>query len=232
MKDILLITCLLVLGSTGFSVAQLEGKQFLSGSAGINFDNANPESSGSTNNYSYQFDVSLGKFKSETRAAGWRISHSLGGGKMAYNYYNGSQVEQYDRNGLNRLGVGLGRFWHFYKQFNDKLGIYAGPEAGVSFLNTKGYSTEYGPEVLTERRTQKIELALGLSAGIYYAFSEKWWVTARLAFANPVSVDYSFHKTRNVRTEEKDKGGELTYRFSPVFNFPSAGLGLRYFYNR
>jgi len=232
MKNILFITCLLVLGSTRFSIAQLEGKQFLSGSAGINFNNSNPASLSATHNYSYNFDISLGKFKSETRAVGWRISNSLGGRKMIYNIYNGSQVEQYEHNGISRFGLGLGRFWHFYKHFNAKMGIYGGPEAGLSFLNTKEYSIENNPESLIERHIQKIQLSLGLSAGLYYAFSEKWWVTASLAFANPVSVDYSFNRVRNVMTDEKNKGNDLTYRFSPVFNFPSVGLGLRYFYNR
>jgi len=232
MKNILFITCLLVLGSTRFSIAQLDGKQFLSGSAGINFNNSNPASLGATHNYSYNFDISLGKFKSETRAVGWRISNSLGGGKMVYNIYNGSEVEQYERDGINRFGIGLGRFWHFYKQFNDKLGIYGGPEAGVSFLNTKSYSNQNESRSLMENRVQQIQLSLGLSAGFYYTFSEKWWVTASLAFANPVSVDYSFQRGRNVVTDENGKSNELTYRFSPVFNFPNVGLGLRYFYNR
>ena len=229
MKNILLLTIIFITGSVGTLLAQFEGKRFLSGSAGISFANNNPKSQAAVNGYGYNFDISIGKFKTNTTATGWRLSNSLAGGKNLYQTYNEGVSSYYDKSGINDIGVGAGRFWQFYKHFNDKIGIFGGPGIDMTFSKARRYTVSDDSQYLSENKTDKIQLSLGLSAGIYYHFSEKWWVTGSLAFSNPISVDYSFMAHKNLTEDIKTKQNQLNYSFSPNFTFPSVGFGLRYF---
>lgn len=234
MKNIFSLTLILFLSSAEILLAQYQGSRFLSGSAGINFTNNNPQSQTATNDYGYNFDISMGKFKTDKMAVGWRLSNFLGGAKSVYRIYDGNgQSQEFEKSGINSIGVGVGRFWQYYKHFNDKIGIFGGPQVDLSLSNSRSYETGSGSNInLIQTLTNKIQLSAGLSAGLYYHFTEKWWVTASLAFSNPISVDYSFMSRSVDGTGETFKQKQLNYSFSPNFTFPSVGFGLRYFYNR
>jgi hypothetical protein len=215
MKKIFLIALLIGFGTLGSLQAQFTG------------DDADI----STNDYGYNFDISLGKFKTETLATGWTISNSLAGGKKLYSVYNNNTNVNMERSGISSVGFGVGHFWQFYKHFNEHVGIFGGPSVNLGFDNSKTYTPDNGS--LQETIGNKVTLGLNLSAGIYYQFSEKWWVTASLAFANPVSVSYQRHKYMYPDLAFEDtKVSMINYQISPVFTFPSVGLGVRYFYNR
>lgn len=221
-----------MLGSTETLLAQYIGKKFISGSAGVNFNNSKPEQADVTNSYGYNFDLSIGKFKTNTKAVGWRLSNTISGGKQNYSYYDGNEFVDHKQAGIRNAGVGVGRFWQFYKHFNDQIGIYAGPNIDVGYSYGTEYSTSSDNRNLYYAKDHEISLSAGLSAGIYYHFSRKWWVTASLAFSNPIFVDYSFLTTSNITNDTASKQRVLKYAFSPNFTFPSVGFGLRYFCGR
>lgn len=231
MKNIFFLFIMLLLGGSEMAHAQLEGKRFISGSAGINFNNQNPSSASSSNSYGYNFNINLGKFKTDTHVSGWSLSNSLGGNKARYyTYGNGGSI--HDKSGINNVGFGVGKFWHFYKHFNEKLGVFGGPDISLGYLNTKDFSTVNNNQKLVETQTNKISLSFGLSAGLYYKLSEKWWVSGSLAVSNPLHVSYAFVRSETEIQVHSDKSQQLTYAFSPSFTFPSVGFGLRYFYGR
>lgn len=231
MKNIIFLSIILLnLAETAH--AQLAGKRFISGSAGINFSNQNPSQATSSNNYGYNFNINLGKFKTDTRVSGWTLSNSLGGKKDKYYTYNNGGSISNDRSGINNVGFGLGKFWHFYKHFNDKIGIFGGPTITLGYLHTKDFSTSGNGQTLMEKKTNKISVSFGLNAGLYYKLSEKWWLTGSLAFSDPFNVGYSFINSKSENQSYSGKAKQLTYAFSPVFTFPSVGLGLNYFYGR
>lgn len=233
MKNILFLTIILLTSCTELLFAQFEDKQFLSGSAGINFGSINSKNVNSTNSYGYNFDVSIGRFKTNTKAVGWRLSNSLGGGKNLYTTYDGTGLpKEYDKSGINNISVGVGRFWQFYKHFNDKIGIFGGPGIDLTFSKVHGYEVSSDNRYISENKSDKIQFSVGLSAGLYYRFSEKWWVTGSIAFSNPIALDYSFLSFNNLNDDNKYKSQQLNYSLSPNFTFPSVGFGLRYFYNR
>lgn len=230
MKNVLYLTIFLTIGSTGILLAQFEGKQFLSGSAGINFTNNNPKSQVSTNGYGYNFDISIGRFKTNTKAAGWRLTNSLGGAKNLFRTYdeNGTSSD-FEKSGINNIGVGVGRFWQYYKHFNDKIGIFGGPDIDLFFSKERQYDISPDSRYLSENKVNRIQLSIGVSAGIYYHFSEKWWITAGLAFSNPLAISYAFNSSRNMADNIVYKQNELNYSLSPNVTFPSVNFGLRYF---
>lgn len=232
MKNIFFLFIMLLLGGSEMAHAQLEGKRFISGSAGINFSNQNPSLATSSNNYGYNFNINLGKFKTDTRVSGWSLSNSLGGKKANYYTNNNGESIIIDKSGINNVGFGLGKFWHFYKHFNDKLGIFGGPDINLGYLHAKEFSALSNSHELLETQTSKISLSFGLNAGLYYKLSEKWWVSGSLAFSNPFNVGYAFTKGEVGDQSHGRKTKELTYAFSPSFTFPSVGFGLRYFYGR
>jgi hypothetical protein len=226
------ILCLgiLVLCSMSVVQAQYAGQRFLSGSAAINFDSFdNAPDNNSSNRYGYDFDLSFGKFKTDTRASGWRLSSNLAGGKAdRVLIVNGVPTTE-EVKGVDRIGFGVGHFWQFYKHFNEHVGIFGGPSADLNFSNAKTYD---GSSDLIETKANTFGVSLGLTAGAYYKLSEKWWLTASVGFANPVSVGYTFKNNEVIRTSQKTKESVLSYQISPSITFPSVGLGVRYFYNR
>lgn len=232
MKNIFLLISILLLGLSEKVNAQLEGKRYISGSAGINFSNNNPVNTSASNSFGYNFNLGLGKFRTDTRVSGWMLSNSIGGNSARYFISGAGGQQEFDKSGIKNVAVGVGKFWHFYKHFTDKLGVFGGPEINLGYVNTRDFSLVNNGQELMETKTDKIMLSLGLSAGLYYKFSEKWWVTGSLAFSNPLHVDYSIIKAKTENQDYKDKAGQLTYALSPSFTFPSVGFGLRYFYGR
>lgn len=225
MKNIFYITGIFIIAACGTVQAQYEGRKFISGQAAIDFDNTKGNSDRDVNNYGYNFDVSLGKFRSETRATGFRLSTSLRGGKNYYLFDNTGVIKE--NSGINQLGFGLGHFWQFYKHFNSNVGIFGGPDVNLGYKGSKTINNE-SLIYVSEIKTSQIQLSLGLSAGVYYKLSDKWWVTASLAFANPVSVEYETSKSRMVTDNSESKSNGIRYSLTPAFNFPSVGLGVRY----
>ncbi|WP_149239949.1 hypothetical protein [Dyadobacter sp. 32] len=230
MKIIFFFTSVFVMCTWGISMAQFTGKQFVSGSARVNFNHTKPETGTTTNAYNYQFDVFLGKFKTETKASGWGFNSSLGGAKTIYSLYQNGSAQNIEKKGVTGLTFGVGRFWQYYKHFNAKIGVYAGPEINLAYQYGNTYSVNADNSFLIRSKSDRIALSAGVSAGLYYRFSEKWWVSASLAFSNPIAVDYTFLTTENASGTERYKSREITYRFSPAFSFPSVGMGLQYFF--
>ena len=232
MKKIFLLALLIGFGTIGTLQAQFTGKKFIEGNAFINFKQNNNDSPDlSTNEYGYNFNISLAKFRTETRASGLRISNSLGGGKSFYSSNSNGTGPLIEKSGLRSIGFGVGHFWQFYKHFNENVGIFGGPSVDLGYSNSKNYNPDGG--YLQENKSNKINLGLNLSAGIYYNLSEKWWVTASIAFANPVGITYENINYSNIAgMNESTKVNQLEYQLTPTFTFPSVGLGVRYFYGR
>jgi len=224
MKKLLSIfICLQVFVVTG-ALAQLDGKRFISGSAGVSFTNSNPDLQKASQFYGYNVNVDLGKFKTETRASGWNLNSTLSGRKSSFNNVNGEpQVE----NGISGFGVGAGYFWQYYKHFNEKFGIFAGPSINGGYLRANEI-TQSEVEV-SDKNMNSVSISLGLNAGLYYKMSERWWLTASLGFATPLSARYQFDEVTGRSTGTSLKSNEFKYEFAPAFTFPSVGLGLRYF---
>jgi hypothetical protein len=176
-----------------------------------------------TNNYSGNVNIGIGKFKTQTKAVGWNVNGYLGGGKTL-SYVNGQSESE---SGINLYGAGVGRFWQFYKHFNEKIGIYAGPNVNLNFTYREERLTEQ--QNINERKTYTTTLGLGVSAGVYYRLSERWWLDASLGFATPVSLGYIKTNNDYVASTVTSKSGQFTYNLSPSFTFPSVGLGLKYF---
>ncbi|MEO6684811.1 MAG: outer membrane beta-barrel protein [Dyadobacter sp.] len=229
MKNIFYFIAILILGFSQTALAQWEGQKFMSGSASIMFNNNNPDLQKSSNNYGYNFSVGLGKFKTSTRASGWNLNTSLSGSKQNLTtYINGIPINR-EKNGINGFGIGAGRFWQFYKHFNDKTGIFAGPNISGRYDNSVTYATTNDATALVKNKTNAITLSAGLNAGLYYKLSPKWWVTADIAFSDFANISYSITKTGVEIDEYTTRQKNLNYNFSPSFRFPSVGFGLRYF---
>ncbi|TDE18503.1 hypothetical protein [Dyadobacter psychrotolerans] len=231
MKNIFFFVGIMIFLGNGTSFAQFEGKKYVSGSFGLSFGNSNPVSGQAGQRYEYNLGFSLGKFKTETRASGWNLNSSLSGTENSTLQFDGSNFVESSGKGLNYFKIGAGRFWHFYKHINDKTGLFGGPEINANYSLNKEYGN-IGSSLLSVNTTKTIQLSMGLTAGVYYRFSDKWWGTASLAFSDPVSVGYSFLKqlkSLDPNTIETTKNVQLGYRLSPSFSFPSVGLGFRYF---
>lgn len=220
MKKILILTSLLVAFTITATFAQYEGKRFVSATAGVNFSNQNPEDYPVTNSYGYDFNASFGKFRTSNMAHGWNLSTSLSGGKSFVNNNGDTKT----RSGLTGFGAGVGYFWQYYKHFNDKFGIFGGPNIDVSYSYGKTYNSG------SEQLTNNFSLPLGVSAGAYYTLNERWWLTASLGFADLVSVSYSFSEIKGPNNVDAVKQNAFEYGFSPTITFPSVSLGIRYFF--
>ena len=223
MKKIILLVLLLSICAATNVMAQLEGKRFLSGGIGADFYNTNPDLDEATNGYNGSVNIGIGKFKTQTRAVGWNLTGYLGGGK-SLRYINGQSEP---KSGLNQYGIGVGRFWQFYKHFNEKIGIYVGPNVNVSYNYKKELLTDQNDT--NEQKTRATTLSLGFGAGVYYRLSERWWLDASLGFATPFSVGYTRTSNDYMVSGSTSKVSSFSYNLSPSFNFPSVGLGLRYF---
>ncbi|SKB56106.1 outer membrane beta-barrel protein [Dyadobacter psychrophilus] len=223
MKKLTLLILLLQICTATAVMAQLEGRRFLSGGIGLDFANTNPDLTESTNNYNGNVNIGIGKFKTQTKAVGWNLSGYLGGGKTL-RYVNGQDESQ---SGINQYGIGAGRFWQFYKHFNEKIGIYAGPNVNLSYNYKKERLMEQ--ENINDRKSHATTLSLGVGAGVYYRLSERWWLDASLGFATPFSLAYTKINNDYVGSTVTSKASQINYNLSPSFTFPSVGLGLRYF---
>lgn len=217
-------TLLLTLCSATAALAQLEGKRFISGGVSTDFYATNPETGRSTNSYGYGINLGLGKFKTNTRAGVWSVFSNMTGSK----YSVPGPSDTLTISGISSFGIGTGYDWSFYKHFGDKFGVFGGP--GVSLRYAYGKSTAGEGINLYEYKSNEIAALLQFSAGAYYVLNNRWWLTASLAFSNPVYLAYTFGSAeQRVSGEVTDNNG-IKYQLSPNFNFPSVGLGLRYFF--
>jgi hypothetical protein len=224
MKKIFLLTFVFLAAAYTAVFAQMEGKRFISGSLSVGFGNNNPSGTTSTNSYGYNFDIGLGKFKTNTRASGWNLNTSLTGGKQ----YLGATLNPRITTGINGFGVGVGRFWQYYKHFSEKFGVYGGPNVNLGYEYGKNTSSQ--DESTFETKQNTLSLSLGLEAGAYYKLNERWWLLASIGFSEPFSAKYSNENTLQVGNSQETTTKHFIYAFSPVINFPSVGLGLRYFF--
>ncbi|MCF2442901.1 hypothetical protein L0657_02950 [Dyadobacter sp. CY345] len=227
MKNIFYLAFLLAIGLSQSVQAQYTGKRFLTGTAGINFNNTNPANVQATAGYGYNFSFQKGKFHSETKASGWSLSSSMTGENRVYEIYRGTAYNRYEKKGIDNIEISVGRFWQYYKHFTDKFGIYAGPNVSLSYGQSHKY--EFLGQDLQDRHTNTIRAAFGLGAGIYYSFSERWWIQGSLAFSRPIYAEYSFGNARSLEFGTRSESTTLSYSVTPSFNFPNVGLGLRYF---
>lgn len=228
MKNIYSFIALLLLSSSEILLAQSEGQKFISGTASVNFNNTDPDLQKSSNTYGYNFDIGLGKFKSGTVASGWNLSTSLSGRKQNLTSYDNGVPFDRVKNGINGFGAGVGHFWQFYKHFNDKAGVFAGPEVNARYSNAKTYETTGNGQALIENKTNTVTLSAGLHAGLYYKLSPKWWITGSIALSDFASVNYTdLHSEVDLKAETT-RQKTFNYAFSPSFRFPVVGFGLRY----
>ncbi|MCF0053281.1 porin family protein [Dyadobacter sp. LJ53] len=223
MKKRIIFILLLQICAASAVMAQLEGRRFLSGGIGASFYNTNPDLDEATNNYNGNVSIGIGMFKTQTKAVGWNLTGYVGGGK-SLRYINGQSEP---KSGINQYGIGVGRFWQFYKHFNEKIGIYIGPNVNLNYGYKKEWLTEQND--INEQKTHTTNLSLGVSAGVYYKLSERWWLDASLGFATPFSVGYTKTNNEYLASSQTTKSSQFNYNLSPTFNFPSVGLGLRYF---
>jgi hypothetical protein len=224
MKKSILYLVLLTLGSVSTAFAQLEGKRFISGSAGLGFNNRNPVNNRSEHGYSYNFNIGLGKFKTATKTGEWTILSSLGGGK---NYLD-IPTQSIIRKGIGSFAIGGGYTWNYYKHFSDKFGVFGGPGLTLRYAYSK--ITDSSGENIYEQKSNEVAVSFQLAAGAYYALNERWWLIGSLAFSNPATVSYVFGKAESLTSDAESKNSGFHYKFSPSLNFPSVGLGLRYFF--
>lgn len=220
---IIFYTFLLIFCSKTVALAQLEGKRFISGNVSTGFDNYKPETGKSTNSYSYIINIGLGKFKTTTSTGEWSIFSNLSGSKKNFTLANDSTTIM----GIDNFGGGTGYRWNFYKHFSEKFGVFGGPGLTLRYSLTK--QLQSNGEELFEQKSNEITASLDLSAGAYYVLNERWWLTASLAFSNPVYAGYTFGTSKNRMTPASYDNSGFKYQLSPSFNFPSVGLGLRYF---
>lgn len=220
---------MLILGSSQMVFAQWEGQKFISGTASIMFSNNNSDSQKSTNNYGYNFSVGLGKFKTSTRASGWNLNTSLAGSKQNFSTNMNGIPTNVEKNGIKGFGIAAGRFWQFYKHFNDKVGIYAGPDITARYDNSKEFSYSNNGIALVETKKDAVTLSAGLSAGLYYKLSQKWWITGNIALSDFVSTGYTQYNTKAENENQTARIKAFNYQFSPSFRFPVVGFGVRYF---
>jgi hypothetical protein len=225
MKNILLLTVMLLLTGSNRLLAQNEGKRFISGSAGIGAGTFNPKDNEAVNSYSLNIDLELGKFKTNTRASGWLLRSSLLGGKQAISTNNG--IEHVS--GIQGFSLGGGHFWQFYKHFNTNFGIFGGPDVNLLYsYERKDSNAESG---LNEEKIHNVTASLGLSAGAYYKLNERWWLLGSLAVAQPLRVAYRISEMGQVGVDDSGyTQNHFEYEFSPNITFPSVSLGVRYFF--
>jgi len=223
MKNNITYILVLILLSVSTAFGQLEGKRFISGNAGLGFYNQDSEPNKS-NGYSYNVSIGLGKFKTNTKTGEWLIVSSLIGGKQNYDLPN----ESVDRSGISSFSLGTGYTWNFYKHFSDKFGVFGGP--GLILDYSFGKSITSPGSVYYETKSNQISFNLQVGAGAYYVLSERWWLTGSLAFSNPVYLSYKFGNSTPFEPGAKIDNSGFEYKLTPTFNFPSVGLGLRYFF--
>jgi opacity protein-like surface antigen len=228
MKKIFLFTLLILAISNGAVFAQMDGKRFISGSLSVGLGSTNPKENPSSNSYGYNIDIGLGKFKTNTRASGWNLSTSLAGGKRSVTATRAPLTVE----GINGIGVGVGHFWQYYKHFNEKFGIYGGPQVNLNYNYGKATNVQSDGTVaeIYEVKQNSIALSLGLEAGAYYKLNERWWLLASLGFSQPFAAKYTLENTVKLPDSDQLTRHNFTYGFYPAINFPSVGLGLRYFF--
>jgi len=205
-----------------------EGESFLGGSFYLDLYDTKPKDIDShLKTYSHNIGLSIGKFKSSTRAAGWSLDHALG-----IQNYEGYNI---DPKPLQRLRFGISRFWEFYKPLNDKFALYVSPNVGLSY--TLGNSFEVASDkIVQETHDNSFMLNLSAGAGIAWRVAPKWAIYGGFAFVNPLYLSYGFGYQVNKSNPRPDgqypqsNSRGFVYRFTPELSSGSIGLGFRYFY--
>lgn len=224
MKNNITYIILLMTFSVSAAFGQLEGKRFISGSAGVGFNNQNPDAGSASHGYSYDIHLGFGKFKTATKTGEWRIISSLGGGKG--NYYISN--EPVTLKGIHSFSLGTGYYWNFYKHFSDKFGIFGGPGLTLDYGFNKQVTN--AGTVFYETKSNRVSFSFQIGAGAYYVLSERWWLTGSLGFSNPIYLAYNFGESSPFTPGPNSDNSGFEYKLNPSFNFPSVGLGLRYFF--
>ncbi|SEI44036.1 hypothetical protein SAMN05216327_101588 [Dyadobacter sp. SG02] len=205
-----------------------EGESFIGGAFNVNlFDSKSKDTDSRYNVYGHNIDVSLGKFRSSTKAVGWTLSHNLATQKI--------KSLTFEPKPLNSLGFGISRFWEFYKPLNDKFSLYVRPRIGLGYNLENTFENANGI-ITTETRIHSISLAASVGAGIAWRIAPKWAIYGGFAFSNPLDVSFGFGRQRDVANPRPDgqypqsnlRG--FSYRFAPELSSGSIGLGFRYFY--
>ena len=224
MKKLILLSWLLTACSISVVFGQLEGKRFVSATAGINFSNVNQDNAPSSHNYGYDVMAGFGKFKTATRASGWNLNTSLSGQKSIQ--YRDGDTESLK--GITGVGFGAGYFWQYYKHFSDKFGIFGGPHVNVQYSYSKLLENQSSDNL--EHKRHHISPQFGFSAGAYYTLSDRWWLTASLGYANLLFVSYTVDNAKSLPKNATNKDRTFDYKLSPNLTLPSVSLGLRYFF--
>lgn len=228
-KTILLLVFIML--SLSDVAAQYAGKEFIMGNAALNVSSSRNRITNSSDAWGgFSADVSKGKFVTDQKATGFRLSGGLDFSSASRN----GQPQYGGDNGIRTLSLGAGKFWQYYKHFGDTWGIFGEPSvnAGYSFGRSFQSTSE---NVYNRTNSHAYEIGLSLRAGAYYQLSPKWWLNASLGFSNPVSVSFQHSKTVDFSVandqplSDGTKTRELNYRLVPGLNLPSVGLGLTYF---
>ncbi|MGG7663047.1 outer membrane protein [Dyadobacter sp. BHUBP1] len=205
-----------------------EGESFIDGAFQVNlFDSKAKDTDSQYRLYGHNIDVSLGKFRSGTKAVGWSLSNNLAIQKV--------KSLTFEPKPLQNLGFSISRFWEFYKPLNDKFSLYARPRIGLGYNLANTFDNANG-NITTETRLNSISLVANIGAGIAWRIAPKWAIYGGVAFSNPLDVSYSFGRRRDVANPRPDgqypqnnlRG--FSYRFAPDLSSGSIGLGFRYFY--
>ncbi|MDR6803899.1 hypothetical protein J2Y45_001168 [Dyadobacter sp. BE34] len=205
-----------------------EGEKFISGSFYLNlFDNKVKDIDSQYRRYNHTIGVSMGKFKSNTMATGWGLSHSLAFQKL--------ENFNIDPKPLQTLGFGIERFWEFYKPLNDKFALYVRPDAGLSYTLKNSFDV-IDDRIARETQDNSFLLGFDISAGIAWRLAPKWVMYGSFAFSNPIYISYGFGKITHTVNPRPDGQYPQTntrgfaYNFAPQLSSGSIGLGFRYFY--
>ena len=217
MKKIKYYILLAILTTATVAHAQYAGKKYISGSGNISFQNNNYDHSTSENYSSYGLGIQIGKFITDTKSTAWTFNHNLS--VRSYSVY--VNAAQNDRiTDIGKFQFAVGRNVNFYKHFTDKLGIFGGPGVNLQYtLSNNRMAAE-------KKASHYFSLNLGVSGSMYYRLSDRWWIEASLAYANPISLGYS--STNEYTSGRWENSRSLEYSLKPQLSLPTVGLGLRY----
>jgi hypothetical protein len=229
MKNVAIIVVLLL---TGHSVtAQLKtGESFFGGSVYFNFKKMiNNDQDARYDQYYHDINMSIGRFVKNNKAVGWGLTHTLSIQKLEN--FNITPKP------LRNIGFGGQRFWEFYKPINNKFSLYLRPTLGLSIELRNDYSiNDNENRISAEINTKKLELGVGLGAGVAWRLTPKWALYGGFAMSNPLNISTSFIKETNLEVQNQTgenlriKNTAFDYQFAPTISSGGISLGFRYFY--
>lgn len=208
--------------------AQNSGRSFISGTLSYGLQSMNSDDNAVRNSTSaFTLDLNIGKFVSNNRVSGFRVSGNLTSYDEPENEVWGDRS-----NGITDYELGLGKFWQYYKPLGSQWGLYGQHDIGLGFNNQRRFARS-GQTDYTKTITQTYSLDLSLSAGLYYTLSERWWFSATIGFGKPVSLQFKKASSEAYNSQHskflENNETDFTYRLIPEFNLPSVGFGVIYF---